>query len=54
MYSTTQMPKCSFHMVCSPTLARPSQPFSSEYGAFTTNSTCDWNDTTSSSQAVRS
>lgn len=40
IYSTTQMPKCSFHIVCTPTLARPSHRLSSGNGAPTTNSTC--------------
>ncbi len=44
MYSTMQMPKCSFHMVWSPTLARPSHRLSSGKDAPTTNSTwsCVW------------
>ncbi len=37
--STTPIPKCSFHIVCSPTLARPSHALSSSKLQFTTKST---------------
>lgn len=37
--STTPIPKCSFHMVCSPTLALPSHALRSSKLQFTTNST---------------